>query len=146
MTYILDSNILIHLVRENPKAIDLIEKKGIFSANQGIISFASLGESLAFSLKNKWGVAKRERLEIYLKIIPTIDIAGRQLADAYAEIDAFSQGRHPTLISTFTARNMGKNDLWIAATTHVYEATLLTTDNDFDHLMPDFLTIEKVDI
>lgn len=29
---------------------------------------------------------------------------------------------------------MGKNDVWIAATTKVAGATLLTTDNDFDHL------------
>jgi tRNA(fMet)-specific endonuclease VapC len=29
---------------------------------------------------------------------------------------------------------MGKNDLWIAATTHLAQASLITTDADFDHL------------
>jgi tRNA(fMet)-specific endonuclease VapC len=146
MTYILDSNILIYLIRENPKVISTLEEMHIFGINDGFISFASVGELLAFSLKNKWSVAKKEKLETYLKTITTIDIAGRQLADAYADIDAFSQARHPTLISTFTARNMGKNDLWIAATAHVYKSTLLTTNGDFDHLMPHFLTIQKIKV
>jgi len=34
---------------------------------------------------------------------------------------------------------MGKNDLWIAATAHVVDATILTTDKDFDHLASEFL-------
>ncbi len=43
-----------------------------------------------------------------------------------------------------SARTMGKNDLWIAATAFVYDAALITTDNDFDHLHSVFLTIIKV--
>jgi tRNA(fMet)-specific endonuclease VapC len=146
MTYILDSNILIQLVRENVKVVSTLQEINVISDNSEIVSFASVGESLAFSLKNKWGIAKNEKLESFLRTIPAIPMRGRRLADAYADIDAFSQGRHPTLTSTFTARNMGKNDLWIAATAHVYEAILLTTDNDFDHLMPHFLTIQKITI
>lgn len=146
MTYILDSNILIYLARENAKVVAYVQEKDVFGVNKGIISFASVGESLAFSMKNKWGVAKKANLETLLKRLTSIPISTRELAEAYAEIDAFSQGRHPTLVSTFTARNMGKNDLWIAATTHLSEGTLLTTDNDFDHLMPQFLTVEKIDI
>jgi len=33
-----------------------------------------------------------------------------------------------------SARNMGKNDIWIAATTYLLEATLITLDKDFLHL------------
>ncbi len=33
-----------------------------------------------------------------------------------------------------TARNMGKNDLWIAATAWYLDLLLHTADNDFDHL------------
>lgn len=40
---------------------------------------------------------------------------------------------------------MGKNDLWIAAAANVMGATLVTTDNDFDHLQPDFLTVDWID-
>ena len=35
-----------------------------------------------------------------------------------------------------SARNMGKNDLWIAATALYFDMVLHTTDNDFDHLPP----------
>ena len=145
ITYILDSNILIYLVGENVKIIPYVKEKDIFGVNAGVISCASVGESLAFSMKKNWGIAKKGNLETLLKMTTAIPIFIREIAGAYAEIDAFSQGRHPTLISTFTTRNMGKNDLWIAATTHLSKGTLLTTDNDFDHLMPHFLTIQKID-
>jgi len=45
-----------------------------------------------------------------------------------------------------TARNMGKNDLWIAATTHVLNATLVTTDKDFDHLDKIYIKRDYLDI
>lgn len=40
---------------------------------------------------------------------------------------------------------MGKNDLWIAATAHVLGAHVLTTDKDFDHLAPHFLSYSWID-
>jgi tRNA(fMet)-specific endonuclease VapC len=44
-----------------------------------------------------------------------------------------------------TARNMGKNDLWIAATGSVLKATLLTMDEDFNHLNKIFLDVVRID-
>jgi predicted nucleic acid-binding protein len=41
---------------------------------------------------------------------------------------------------------MGKNDLWIAATSSFYDLTLLTTDNDFRHLDKSYLKLEEIDI
>jgi tRNA(fMet)-specific endonuclease VapC len=146
MTYILDTNILVYLIRENPLVVSALQEMDIFGANSGIISFASFGESLSLSLKNNWGIAKKEKLEALLNLFDSVPMSSRTLADAYAEIDAFSQCRHPTLVSTFTARNMGKNDLWIAATAHLSNAILLTTDNDFDHLAPQFFSVQKIKI
>ena len=40
---------------------------------------------------------------------------------------------------------MGKNDIWIAATASVLDATLLTTDKDFDHLNNEFLNVIWLD-
>lgn len=42
-----------------------------------------------------------------------------------------------------SSRNMGKNDLWVAATTLVTNATLITTDGDFDHLNPKIIPVRK---
>lgn len=43
-----------------------------------------------------------------------------------------------------SARNMGKNDLWIAATASALDLTLLTTDRDFDHLHLPLLSLQKI--
>ena len=39
---------------------------------------------------------------------------------------------------------MGKNDLWITATGIMSNATLVTTDGDFDRLDPLFLTVDQI--
>lgn len=44
-----------------------------------------------------------------------------------------------------SSRNMGKNDLWIAAAASVLNAKLLTTDKDFDHLNEEFLEVIYID-
>ena len=62
----------------------------------------------------------------------------------YAEIDAFSQDKLKNRPLNYSARNMGKNDLWIAATASVLNIPLMTTDNDFNHLDKVFLKLIKV--
>jgi len=52
----------------------------------------------------------------------------KTIIERYAEIDAFSQNKLPKIPLGLSARNMGKNDLWIAATASILEAKLLTTD------------------
>jgi tRNA(fMet)-specific endonuclease VapC len=68
------------------------------------------------------------------------------LADAYAEIDAFSQRRNPLYAeySFSTPRNMGKNDLWIASTAALLGLKLVTTDADFNHLHQVFVDVQLV--
>jgi len=43
-------------------------------------------------------------------------------------------------------RRMGKNDLWIAAVASVQGAVIVTTDEDFDHLNPAFVKVERIDV
>lgn len=47
--------------------------------------------------------------------------------------------------ATGGSRNMGKNDLWIAATALYVQLPLLTTDKDFRFLHPAPLTVMWVD-
>ena len=68
-----------------------------------------------------------------------IPVKQQDLVQAYADIDQYSQGKLENV--PFTARNMGKNDLWIAATACVSDATLVTTDPDFDHLQGRFINV-----
>lgn len=59
------------------------------------------------------------------------------------QIDSFSQGKNTnfSLPKGVSARNMGKNDVWIAATAYSLEASLITTDKDFTHLDPTFIDV-----
>jgi len=41
---------------------------------------------------------------------------------------------------------MGKNDLWIAATASVLNASLITTDKDFVHLDKEFLKLLHIEM
>jgi len=73
-----------------------------------------------------------------------VDINMEGIIRRYAEMDAFSQGKLIGAPLGMPSRNMGKNDLWIAATASVLNLTLLTTDRDFDHLSPSFLNLQGI--
>lgn len=46
----------------------------------------------------------------------------------------------------FSSRNMGKNDLWIAATASAFDLQLVTMDKDFNHLTPSYINLLYVEI
>ncbi|MCB9041874.1 MAG: PIN domain-containing protein [Lewinellaceae bacterium] len=46
----------------------------------------------------------------------------------------------------FSSRNMGKNDIWTAATASIYGLKLITTDKDFDHLKEEYINLEQINI
>lgn len=147
MTYLLDTNILINFVRKSPLATFVIQNYGIYEeTNATLTSIAAYGELLSFSIKNSWGFVKKSTLKEIIRELAPIPIDDEELVEAYAAIDAFSAGKHPelSLPTGLSARRMGKNDLWIAATAFVYEAALITTDNDFDHLHGVFLNVIKI--
>ena len=145
MTYILDTNILLHFVRETSLKHDVINQFDPFGAgNDTWISVVTMGEIRSIAMQNKWGEQKLSRLGSYISKIMVSDLNIETLLNLYAEIDAFSQCKHPTIPSNFSARNMGKNDLWIAATASLLEGTLLTTDSDFNHLNNEFLKVERL--
>ena len=147
MILLFDTNIVLIYLRDLP-AKQIIESvyNPFSSENRTVISVVTVGELKAIALKNKWGVLKVEKLEAFILKCIVADINLKDTINHYAEIDAFSQGRLDSKKSNFTARNMGKNDLWIAATATVLDATLLTTDNDFNHLHNEFLQVAKIDL
>ena len=76
---------------------------------------------------------KVNRMDYLLTTYPIADIT-LPITRLYAQIDAFSQGKLQTAPLKSSARNMGKNDIWIAATALYLDMELHTTDNDYDHL------------
>jgi tRNA(fMet)-specific endonuclease VapC len=104
--------------------------------SESFISIITVGELESLALQLNWGYQKQTALNLFLSSVPLIDIDSA-IAKLYGFVDAYSQGKLLTkpLPSGMSARNMGKNDLWIAATALYYDIELRTTDNDFDHLI-----------
>jgi tRNA(fMet)-specific endonuclease VapC len=147
MDFVLDTNILVYFVRSDEYIRQLESQFSLFSSNNATFIFVvSVGEIRSLAYQFDWGEGKLKRMNYFLQALRPYPIDGDEITAAYADIDAFSNGVHPTmkLPSDTSARNMGKNDLWIAATTTLFNATLITSDNDFSHLSPRFFNIEKI--
>ena len=134
MAILYDTNIILHIVRYN--SID--EKvRNFVNPNKQLLEFTTTvnkGEAISIALQNGWGKSKVQKLTDLLNEIAIIDISDDKIVEAYAIIDAFSQNKYSLIKLSDSARNMGKNDLWIAAISKVFKFQLITTDGDFDHL------------
>jgi len=102
----------------------------------------------ALALKRNWGNKRKQQLIDVIAQYIVHPIKMQPILDNYANIDAFSQSKliHKPLPKGVTARNMGKNDLWIAATAYTINAKLVTTDKDFDHLDDSFLKLDRINL
>lgn len=129
--YLLDTNILVHYVRGSTlqQYIELTHQLYLTS-DVPLISYVTEAEIRSLSLQFGWGTTKRSQLGYLLATFRRVPIEEPRILEAYAEIDFYSVSQ---------GIELGKNDLWIAATAHVTGAILLTTDKDFDHLDGKFL-------
>lgn len=117
------------------------------SQNETWLCVVTIGEMRSIALANQWGEKKRNWLHKFFNQFPIADLHAEDVLDRYAEIEAYSQCRLPAILpQPLSPRNMGKNDLWIAATSSVLNATLLTTDKDFDHLDEVFLKVSRITV
>jgi len=144
----LDTGIVLGYVRGAGYA-EYVDRKFAISVppNIALVSVITIGEIYSIALQLGWQEERRKKLRELIKKIPCIDISAPQILNRYAEIDAYSQGKHPSikLPQGITSRNMGENDIWIAATGSVSNATLLTVGHDFNHLDGVFLEVEFID-
>lgn len=137
--FVLDTNIIIAYIRQNlvyqtAEALLQLTDEDV----QLIVSVVTIGEIRVLAQRNDWGDKKMDLLNRFFEetlLVVDVSIGAPELIDAYVEIDSQSKGK-----------NMGKNDLWIAATAKVTNATLVTTDGDFDHLIGLDLQIAKIPV
>ena len=143
MNLLFDTNILIHLAKDHSlKLLQRINPEG----DKIFISVVTVGELKSLALQNNWGPKKLGLVDVFLEEMVVVEI-NENLIDTYSQIDAYSQCKNPSF-ATYphqTARNMGKNDLWIASTAALLGLTPVTTDGDFDHLNGVFFDIRKID-
>jgi tRNA(fMet)-specific endonuclease VapC len=143
--FLLDTNLLLLFLREDERWEILNNKFGL----DGLFNYTSivcLGELESLAVRNKWGYKRVERLNGIRSDFFPIDVNVETIIKQYGQIDAYSQGKLDGKPLGHSARNMGKNDLWIAATASVFNLTLLTSDQDFSHLDKTYLDVEIVDI
>ncbi|HEX4498361.1 MAG TPA: type II toxin-antitoxin system VapC family toxin [Thermoanaerobaculia bacterium] len=124
---LLDTNILIHLVRENPTGRSIDSRFSLRRRTErSLISIVTVGETLALSKRLSWGRSKVAAMEALLQDLVVVDISDEVLY-LYAEVDVFLRR---------AGKPIEQNDMWIAATAIASGAHLLTTDKDFDPLYP----------
>lgn len=133
--FVLDTSFLLNLIRNTPASQTVASQLGINEAGSLIIlSIVSVAEIRVLAQRNNWGNTKLQKMEQIIAAAMVIDISlnDEELLSSYVEIDANSQS---------LGRKMGKNDLWIAATAVVTDATLISGDRDFEHLNGRYLNL-----
>jgi tRNA(fMet)-specific endonuclease VapC len=145
MKYLLDTNIIIHILQNGTLGQEILAKYNIFDTkHKPYISIVTIGEIRSMGLQRHWGSQRKKSVEKLLSLMPILNINAPKIIDAYAEIDAYSQNCLIEKPLPTTARNMGKNDLWIAATASVFSLPLITTDADFNHLHDVYLDLHRL--
>ena len=147
MNYFFDTNAILIYLKDGDKK-DWLDKNydPLGNENTAIMSVVVLGELESISLRNNWGQKRIKSLQIFLQKFLVADINSKDIVKRYGEIDAFSQGKLKDKPLGDSSRNMGKNDLWIAATTSITNSKLITSDKDFSHLNGIYLDLILIEI
>jgi len=139
--YLLDSNILIGYARGADFARKADTTYQLTSPGTLVLtSIVNQAEVLALAEKGGWGGEKRQKFEQVLNNFTIIPIKSKRVVDAYTQIKAWTEGKLPPSNPNLPtppkpAQRMGQqNDMWIAATAMASNATIITTDKDFDLL------------
>lgn len=147
---IIDTCVLIHIIRETEIGKRCLQAINDFDDNPDlIISVVTKAEMESFTLQNSWGQVKIDKLKKFLNAVTIVNIINNDthLITEYSQIDGFSKGKgkdkHGKTLGT-SAKKMGKNDLWIAATASALNIPLITSDGDFDHLDSTFIRLIKI--
>ena len=138
--YLLDTSILLHLVRGKALGKHLLNTFGLLDlVYRAFLSIVSHGELQVIADRRGWGAEKRKALESALSNLITIDLDDQSIIDAYVEVSREAQ-QHAA-----GARALSDNDKWIAASAKAAKAILLTTDRDFLPLHPGCCIVQFVD-
>ena len=134
--YLLDTNILVHLIRDDLTGQQIKARYAPYTREpKPLVCSVSDGELRSLALQFSWGSQKLDQMEFALGYFGHVPIEQTGVMNNYAVIDAYSKSK---------GIKMGKNDVWIAATALVNDARLSTTDDDFDHLDPGFIPVDKI--
>ncbi|HTU48716.1 MAG TPA: PIN domain-containing protein [Bryobacteraceae bacterium] len=139
-SYVLDTSVLLALIRGKALGTYIDRVFGLRAGlHRQVVSVVTHAELLVLADRGQWGSEKRSTLERALENLVVIPIDGASLLQAYVSISAADRA------AAGGTRNMGKNDIWIAATALHTELPLLTTDKDFRFLQDNPLQVMWID-
>lgn len=141
MKYLFDTNIVLAFVRQSKITKAVSDILNLTDDNQVFISVVTVGELWSIANQSQWSDLKHRQLQRILDDYIRVSISDDELIRRYADIDVFSQNKLLGRPLGTSARNMGKNDLWIAASASLAGASLITTDKDFGHLNQQFVEV-----
>jgi predicted nucleic acid-binding protein len=128
--YLLDTNVVLYLIRGGPVGEELASAFGLRdNVNRPLVSIVTHGERLLLAARNNWGARKQAALENALDNLVTVDLNDRAVLSAYVKVQQYSRQ------TAGGSRELKTNDAWIVACARAADATLLTTDQDFGHLV-----------
>lgn len=145
MNYVLDTNVVLFYLKENFSR-KYIEKTfaPLAESNTAIISIVTVAEIRVLGRRNNWGERRMQAVDRLLNRLLVVGITSKDLIDAYVAIESFGYNKHPGKRYKGSAKNMGKNDIWIAATAFVTGSELITSDKDFSHLDEEFFKVNLI--
>lgn len=125
--YLLDTGIVLLATRGGNASKVIDAQFGLSGSSfRPAICEVSVGELLAFGIAGQWGEKRKADLLERLKTSLIIPISHPGVHERWADMQSALRGAGVTV---------GQNDLWIAATASVTELTVLSTDQDFKHLV-----------
>ena len=144
MNYLLDTNILVIYSKNSALARKIEADYQLFNEeNKLAISVVTIGEINSLIAQHNYGERRTGRIDQMIEKTLVVDLNIKKILELYGQIDAYSQGNLDSNPLENSARNMGKNDLWIAATASAFDMVLVTTDKDFEGSSGNFVEREN---
>jgi len=139
-SYVLDTSVLLNLVRGHDLGKSIDRAFGLRATfHRHIVSIVSHGELRVLATRKQRGDQKLGALTLALEELVTVNVDSSAMVDAYVRVEDSCRN------APGAARNMGQNDMWIAATALYADLPLLTTDKDFDHLDGRLIRVHWID-
>lgn len=134
---LLDTNVLVALARGRDLGMYInTEYRLSQRPERPLLSSIVSGEIWGLAKSWGWKATKRDQLDRILSELVYVSAGEAPIVNAYA--DLYAQ-------VTSAGTPLGENDLWIAATAQAANATVLTTDTDFDRLPPNTVLVERIE-
>jgi tRNA(fMet)-specific endonuclease VapC len=133
--FVLDTGVLLAMLKKH-EVFETISNENNLDGEDVVflLPLAVKTELICLGKKRSWGNAKMQDIDELIKdFIPIYP--NDQLIPIYVQTELYSVGKDPKNSHGNSSITMGKNDLWICASSVITNSSFITLDGDFDHLI-----------